>query len=86
MPVGGREQEEACTRKCNAAQLMHFVSWKWDREEWPERGKGGGKERGYVMCVYVVCFWQINEPCEGECSALWSCHMHRASRGVASEG
>lgn len=51
-----------------------------------EGGEGGGKERGYVMCVYVVCFWQINEPCEGECSALWSCHMHRASRGVASEG
>lgn len=41
---------------------------------------------GYVMCVYVVCFWQINEPCEGECSALWSCHMHRASRGGARGG
>lgn len=39
-------------------------------------GQGGGGKKEDMLCVYVVCFWQINEPCEGECSALWSCHMH----------
>lgn len=46
-------------------------------------GQWSGKERGICyVCVYVVCFWQINEPCEGGvCSyALWLCHMHSKQR------
>lgn len=43
-------------------------------------GQEGGGKKEDMLCVYVVCFWQINEPCEGECSALWSCHMHSKQR------
>lgn len=39
-------------------------------------GAAAGVGAGAVGGVNVVCFWQINEPCEGDSCALWSCHMH----------
>lgn len=51
-------------------------------------GQWSGKERGICyVCVYVVCFWQINEPCEGGvCSMHCGCVICTASRGVVRKG
>lgn len=70
--VGGEDALESATQR-NWCTLCH------------ENGAGKREEGKRRICC--VCFWQINEPCEGGvCSMHCGCVICTASRGVVRRG